>query len=842
MPASPPAALPGLPPRASGTNQPLFPRLPPSLRLPAYPPARVSEEDALSAAAASSSRRISESETKAPGVSVRAGLRPDAAALDADACSCVKTVSPPAHTDAKSLGLSFRDASPRPPYAPRDRLASAASDTAVAPAAGDATPRAGAETGAYTGPDALAVSMFRAAVAAYLRARAAASRASRSCAAAISRSEGDAAVPGDGDPAAPGSPGIPGTTAPQLRGGAVRRASRAAAAAATAASPPPRATASSSAPERNRESPPRATRDAAASAAARREREDEPAGPSAIMRECGVGGSARLRAFATPRAVRASSQLTGYAHGTSFATLECSLASSLRSREGSAASSRAFVFAEFSFFFSSAPERRSEGNRRNVSVSFALETSPSVSARNAASASSLATRASASSSADHVSRTRRVSAGTPASASPPRSAKTASAFRVANRRQCAASASAPTLSANASSSNTERASQLNCANDVCASHRKEGTREVCAFRAFVLSVRSRFVLGSFFSSPAYRSRRSRRVKTPRENVSEDDNDDETSSASSSSTSMRSFLKNASYASSDSPLEPALESESDSDSSSRADSDDVPKKSPRASRASFADPLDPLSACVASACVSPRRTASTRRTPSARRNGNAGARRPFREHPSCVSRASLASKENSGASQRYASPTAVTTAHRLSHAATEIASVSFAVPKPATRNDRRCGSRENQHQTEPSRARASETLAPAATSVATASGSAEKKEAFFERSFFPPATRSTRCLVSECFKATRRGEWSPCPNWYTVPAASSTRVCCFDAETATKTRESGFSASASLGDHSHGPLVRSGPVPFEALAAAASERPRRNASNTGGGFGDDTGDP
>ena len=142
MPASPPAALPGLPPRASGTNQPLFPRLPPSLRLPAYPPARVSEEDALSAAAASSSRRISESETKAPGVSVRAGLRPDAAALDADACSCVETVSPPAHTDAKSLGLSFRDASPRPPYAPRDGSRRGASDTAVAPAAGDATPRA----------------------------------------------------------------------------------------------------------------------------------------------------------------------------------------------------------------------------------------------------------------------------------------------------------------------------------------------------------------------------------------------------------------------------------------------------------------------------------------------------------------------------------------------------------------------------------------------------------------------------------------------------------------------------------------------------------------------------
>ena len=296
----------------------------------------------------------------------------------------------------------------------------------------------------------------------------------------------------------------------------------------------------------------------------------------------------------------------------------------------------------------------------------------------------------------------------------------------------------------------------------------------------------------------------------------------------SSVSMRSSY--ASFASSDSPLEPALESESDSDSSSRADSENVPKKSPRIrSRASFADPLDPLSACVASACVSPRRTASTRRTPSARRNGNAGARRPFREHPSCVSRASLASKENSGASQRYASPTAVTTAHRLSQAATEIASASFAVPNPATRNDRRCGSWENQHQTEPSRARASETLAPAATSVATASGSAEKKEAFFER-------------FSEFFKATRRGEWSPCPNWYTAPEASSTRVCCFDAETATKTRESGFSASASLGDHSHGPFVRSGPVPFEALAAAASERPRRNASNTGGGFGDDTGDP
>ena len=215
-----------------------------------------------------------------------------------------------------------------------------------------------------------------------------------------------------------GIPGIPGTTAPQLRGGARRRASRAAAAAATAASPPPRATASSSAPERNRESPPRATRDAAASAAARREREDEPAGPSARMREWSVGGSARLRAFATPRAVRASSQLTGYAHGTF--TLECTLASSLHSREGSAASSRAFVFAGFCFPVFPAPERRSEGNRRNFSVSFALETSPSVSARNAASASSLATHASASSPADHVSRTRRVSAGTPASASPPR--------------------------------------------------------------------------------------------------------------------------------------------------------------------------------------------------------------------------------------------------------------------------------------------------------------------------------------------------------------------------------------------------------------------------------------
>ena len=294
--------------------------------------------------------------------------------------------------------------------------------------------------GAYTGPDALAVSMFRAAVAAYLRARAAASRASRSCAAAISRSEGDAAaVPGDGDPAAPGSPGIPGDDrAPAARR---RRAPR------VAPPPPPprrrrpRLPARRRPPARRRGTREPPARDADAGGVPRRRAgtgSGEPAGPSAIMRECGVGGSARLRAFATPRAVRASSQLTGYAHGTSFATLECSLASSLRSREGSAASSRAFVFAEFSFFFSSAPERRSEGNRRNVFVSFALETSPSVSARNAASASSLATRASASSSADHVSRTRRVSAGTPASASPPRSAKTASAFRVANRRQCAA--------------------------------------------------------------------------------------------------------------------------------------------------------------------------------------------------------------------------------------------------------------------------------------------------------------------------------------------------------------------------------------------------------------------
>ena len=260
--------------------------------------------------------------------------------------------------------------------------------------------------------------MFRAAVAAYPRARAAASRASRSCAAAISRSEGDAAVPGDGDPAAPGSRGSRGRP-PQLRGGAHGAARR-------APPPPPRrrrprlpARRHPPARRRGTGEPPRATRDAAAPAAARREREDEPAGPSARMREWSVGGSARLRAFATPRAVRASSQLTGYAHGTF--TLECTLASSLHSREGSAASSRAFVFAGFCFPVFPAPERRSEGNRRNFSVSFALETSPSVSARNAASASSLATHASASSPADHVSRTRRVSAGTPASASPPRS-------------------------------------------------------------------------------------------------------------------------------------------------------------------------------------------------------------------------------------------------------------------------------------------------------------------------------------------------------------------------------------------------------------------------------------
>ena len=108
-------------------------------------------------------------------------------------------------------------------------------------------------------------------------------------------------------------------------------------------------------------------------------------------------------------------------------------------------------------------------------------------------------------------------------------------------------------------------------------------------------------------------------------------------------------------------------------------------------------------------------------------------------------------------------------------------------------DRRCGSWENQHQTEPSRARASETLAPAATSAATASGARfSKKEA---------GCRVSNALVSEFFKATRRGEWSPCR----APPRRRRRAReCADAETATKTRESGFSASASLGDHSHGP--------------------------------------
>ena len=76
-------------PRASGTNQPLFPRLPPSLRL-GVPAGAASEEDALSAAASLAGLG---SETKAREPRSSGSTRH--AALDADACSCVK-VSPPA--------------------------------------------------------------------------------------------------------------------------------------------------------------------------------------------------------------------------------------------------------------------------------------------------------------------------------------------------------------------------------------------------------------------------------------------------------------------------------------------------------------------------------------------------------------------------------------------------------------------------------------------------------------------------------------------------------------------------------------------------------------------------
>ena len=193
--------------------------------------------------------------------------------------------------------------------------------------------------------------------------------------------------------AAPGS-GIR-TTAPQLRGGARRRASRAAAAAATAASPPPRATASSSAPERNGRAP-RARRET-------RRRPRRRAGPGRR-----TGGSLREDARMERRRFRASSRLRDASRGSRPSqltdthgtfTLECTLASSLHRGKGAASSRlclRGVCFPAFP-----APERRSEGNRRNFSASSALETSPRVRKRRVR--SSLATHASASSPADHVS-------------------------------------------------------------------------------------------------------------------------------------------------------------------------------------------------------------------------------------------------------------------------------------------------------------------------------------------------------------------------------------------------------------------------------------------------------
>ena len=500
MPASPPAALPGLPPRVSGTNQPLFPRLPPSLRLPAYPPARVSEEDALSAAAASSSRRISESETKAPGVSVRAGLRPDAAALDADACSCVETVSPPAHTDAKSLGLSFRDASPRPPYAPRDRPR-ARRDTAVAPAAGDARRAPGAETGAYTGPDALAVSMFRAAVAAYPGARGSLARLALLRGGDLAergrrrrprgRGSRSAGIPGDpGDDRAPAARR---RTAPRV---ARRRRRRDGGVPAS-----PRDGILQRAGEEQGE-PPRATRDAAASAAARREREDEPAGPreDARMERRRFRAPSRLRDASRGSRLQPAHWIrTRNVHARVYTRVECTLAGRER---------RVFKgFCLRGVLFSSVSSPGATIGReppKLFRLVRARDEPLGVRQKRRVRLVSRDARVGVESGRPRLQNPEGLGghAGERVAAAP---AKTASAFRVANRRQCAASASAPTLSANASSSNTERASQLDRANDVCASHRKEGTRKArFFFRAFVLSVRSRFVLGSkrFFSSPA----------------------------------------------------------------------------------------------------------------------------------------------------------------------------------------------------------------------------------------------------------------------------------------------------------------------------------------------------